>query len=272
MKIKTIQHKLEQVFQQWRGTLPKELQEIVKDKTIITGGSIVSMLLREEVKDYDFYFADYATCLAVARHYAGFFDKNQVSIWEMEDKTRISIRVAPTITYNGQEEASDESPVAVEGQTEKHEPIYFSSNAITLSGQIQIIVRFFGPPQEVHKNFDFVHCTCYWTSWDKVLVTPEKALQAILTKELIYVGSKYPICSLIRIRKFIQRQWTINAGQILKMVMQASELDLKDPNVLQDQLVGVDSAYFMTLIKAIEDQKVERVSATYISTIIDRIF
>jgi hypothetical protein len=271
MKIKTINKVLDGVFTRWKETLPEHIQAQVKDKTIITGGSIVSMLLKEEVSDYDMYFKDYDTCLAVAKYYAEFF-KDKVTVWEMENKTRISIRVEPDIAYNGQEEASDESPVAAKGEDEKHEPIYFSSNAITLTGKIQIVVRFFGPPEEVHKNFDFVHCTCYWTSWDKALVTPEKALQAMLTKELIYVGSKYPICSLIRIRKFIQRQWTINAGQMLKMILQASELNLKDPKILQDQLVGVDSAYFMQLIKALEDNKVEKVSASYIATLIDRIF
>ena len=271
MKIKTISKVLDGVFTKWMKTLPPDLQEMVKDRTVITGGSIVSMLLKEPVNDYDLYFRDYQTCLAVAKHYAEFF-KDKVTVWEQDNKTRISIRVTPDIAYNGQEEASDESPVTAEGEDEKHEPIYFSSNAITLTGQIQIVVRFFGSPEEVHKNFDFVHCTCYWTSWDKKLVTPDGALAAILTKELVYTGSKYPICSLIRIRKFIARQWTINAGQILKMVLQASELDLKNPAVLQDQLVGVDSAYFMQLIAALEDNKVERVSAAYISTLIDRIF
>ena len=271
MKIKTIEKILSGVFDQWKKTLPEDLQKRVQDNTVITGGSIVSMLQSEDVNDYDMYFTNFDTCLAVTKHYASFFDKDQVEVRVMENN-RISIRVAPSVTYNGQEEASDESPVAAEGVTEKHEPIYFSSNAITLSGKIQIVCRFYGSPEEVHKNFDFVHCTCYWTSKERILVTPIEALRCILTKELKYVGSKYPICSIIRIRKFIARHWTINAGQLLKMVMQASELDLKNPAVLQDQLVGVDSAYFMQLIRVLEENKVEKVTSAYISTIIDRIF
>src|SRR3546814_2766082 len=48
----------------------------------------------------------------------------------------------------------------------------------------------------------------------------EPALDGLLRKELRYVGSKLPVCSLIRLRKFIRRGWVGNAGQILKMTMQ----------------------------------------------------
>jgi hypothetical protein len=53
-----------------------------------------------------------------------------------------------------------------------------------------------------------------------------EALESILTKELRYVGSRYPLCSVIRTRKFLARGWTINAGQYVKMCFQISQLDL----------------------------------------------
>ena len=96
-------------------------------------------------------------------------------------------------------------------------PIFLSSNAITLSDRIQIVIRFYGDPEEIHKNFDFVHCTNYWLSWNNSLETSDKALESLLAKELYYMGSKYPICSVIRTRKFLRKGWHINAGQYLKM-------------------------------------------------------
>jgi hypothetical protein len=93
-----------------------------------------------------------------------------------------------------------------------------------------------------------------------------------MSKELRYVGSKYPVCSVIRLRKFIARQWTINAGQILKMLMQINELDLTDIKVLQDQLTGVDSAYFCELIGKLKDKDPQKVNSAYLCEIIDRIF
>lgn len=134
-------------------------------------------------------------------------------------------------------------------------PIFMTNNAITLSNDIQIILRFYGEPYEIHKNYDFVHCTSYWTSWDNKLEMPARALEAIINKELYYIGSKYPLCSIIRTRKFINRGWTINAGQYVKMALQLNELNLKNLHVFEEQLIGVDSAYFGALIYNIEQMK-----------------
>lgn len=101
-------------------------------------------------------------------------------------------------------------------------------------------------------------------------------MQALLARQLVYQGSKYPICSMIRTRKFLQRGWHINAGQYLKMAFQVSELDLRDLAVLEDQLVGVDSAYFLQLIAALQERQSAdpdfQVTAPYLATIVDRLF
>jgi hypothetical protein len=157
-------------------------------------------------------------------------------------------------------------------ETQAFRPVFLTSNAITLSNKIQIVLRFYGEPDEIHGNYDYVHCTSYWTSWDNKLKLRPEALESILAKELKYVGSKYPICSIVRLRKFIQRGWTVNAGQILKIAMQISELDLTDIDVLEDQLTGVDTAYFVQLIKALRDKDPEKVNVAYLVEIIDRLF
>ena len=91
-----------------------------------------------------------------------------------------------------------------------------------------------------------------------------------------YIGSKYPLCSVIRMRKFIKKGWHINAGQILKILFQVSELDLNDIATLEDQLVGVDSVYFMQLINALKSKMKKdenfNYGSKYINSIIDKIF
>jgi hypothetical protein len=84
--------------------------------------------------------------------------------------------------------------------------------------------------------------------------------------------TKYPICSVFRLRKFIKRNWTINAGQILKMAYQISELDLTDVKVLEDQLTGVDVAFFAELIERLKANDPNKVNAAYLVEIIDRMF
>ncbi len=155
---------------------------------------------------------------------------------------------------------------------DKFRPVFLSSNAITLSDKIQIVLRFYGEPDEIHENYDFVHCTSYWTSHDDKLVLRQEALESLMSKELRYIGSKYPVCSLIRLRKFIAREWRINAGQILKMCVQISQLDLTSAGVLEDQLTGVDTAYFTMLISALKKADTETVDAAYVVEIIDRMF
>lgn len=154
----------------------------------------------------------------------------------------------------------------------KHRPIFLSTNAITLSGKIQIILRFYGDPDEIHKNYDFQHCTNYWTSWDDHLELRKEALECLLSKELLYVGSKYPICSIFRIRKFLKRGFQITASQILKICLQISQLDLTDINVLQDQLTGVDCAYFLEVIEKLKEKDPQKVNSTYLCEILDRMF
>lgn len=162
------------------------------------------------------------------------------------------------------QEAEDKGP--------KYRPVFVSTNAITLSHRIQIVLRFYGEPAAIHENYDFVHCTNYYLLREDELVLKQEALEAILARELRYVGSKYPICSIVRLRKFIKRNWTINAGQILKMCMQISQLDLTKLDVLQDQLTGVDMAYFAQVVSLLKDKDPEKVNGAYLIEIIDRMF
>ena len=77
-------------------------------------------------------------------------------------------------------------------------------------------------------------------------------------------------------RKFINRGWKINAGQLLKMCMQVSELDLQNVTVLEDQLIGVDSAYFLHLIDMFRQRQAKEdgfvLSTGYILSVIDKVF
>jgi hypothetical protein len=90
---------------------------------------------------------------------------------------------------------------------------------------LQIVLRFSGNVTQIHKTFDFVHATNYFT-FEEGLVTNVAALESILTKSLRYQGSLYPLTSVIRMK--IHTTWLDRKrGEILKMLFQVSELDLK---------------------------------------------
>ena len=166
-----------------------------------------------------------------------------------------------------------ENPTEDETDKPRYRPVFLSTNAITLSDKIQIILRFYGSPEELHENYDFVHCMNYWESSDKdKLILNPASLESLLSKELRYVGSKYPLCSVIRTRKFINRGWKINAGQYLKMCIQISELDLLNPSVLEDQLTGVDIAYFHDVISQVKEKNPDQIDSSYLIEVINRMF
>lgn len=163
----------------------------------------------------------------------------------------------------------------IEREKRKYFPVFLSTNAITLSDGIQIVVRFYGEPDKIHETYDFQHTKAYWTSATGTII-PNEVYDAVVNKTLIYTGSKYPVCSIFRMRKFIERGWRINAGQMLKICMQVSELDLTDIDTLEDQLVGVDSLYFMNLIEQFRRMKEKNadwdLTPQYIISVIDKIF
>lgn len=307
MKAKTIKLMLRKKMDEWLDSIEdKALRVEVKENCIVTGGAIASMLLNEEINDYDVYFTNKETTRKISEYYVKKFKENpppefkdgqkiDIKVIVKDDRVSISIPSQGVASSGGSNEyqyfeATDQldpsSDLFIDNLTKvlkynkKKEagfcPIFLSSNAITLSNNIQLIIRFYGNPEEIHENYDFVHCTNYWVSASNELVLRPKALEALLTKELIYIGSKYPLCSLIRTRKFIKRGFTCNAGQFLKMCWQVSELDLNDINVLEDQLVGVDVAYFQVLIDALKLKQKElsdfKYNYSYVVELIDKIF
>lgn len=157
-----------------------------------------------------------------------------------------------------------------------YRPVFITSNAISLSDGIQLITRFYGTPEEIHKNFDFLHAKAHWSSADNSIHIDSMCYEAIINKTLIYTGSLYPVCSILRMRKFVKRGWQINAGQIVKIIFQISKLDLENIDVLEEQLVGVDSLYFVHFInvlrKAKENNPTMEITESYVATVIDKIF
>jgi hypothetical protein len=331
---KTIKAKLSLAHKKWINSIDDEkVQELAKKNSFISGGAIVSLLQDEEPNDYDIYFTDFDTTLAVADYYKDRWNKNHDTkvglrithedsgklktknelfgdhyAEEGTDNPDIPKRVSLYIrsagiaeddngheSENGLTEADYRAGLGLEpkDKTEKdkgkHKPVFMSPNAITLDEGIQLIVRFYGEPEEVHKNFDYVHCTAYWKPHPRGsefykkellytgdLVLPSEALASIMTKELRYVGSRYPIASILRLRKFISRGYTINAGQVVKMILQIQKFDLSDPDVLQDQLTGVDLAYMQRVLDIIQNKKADdpmfNLDSDYLIKVVEKIF
>lgn len=293
MKRKFIKKIIEKKIDEWISSIEDTgLRDMVRKNCMVTGGSIVSLLTNEKVKDYDVYFRNKETALKVTEYYVRKFKETHpntdIRVDEKGDnKERVYIHIQSK-GIEGDEDIMAQEPgddvfdvLEEEVKDEKEEkpsyrPVFLSCNAITLSNRVQLVIRFYGEPEEIHKNYDFIHCVNFWTSWDKKLILDPRALEAIINKELIYIGSKYPLCSVLRTKKFILRGWSINAGQYLKMLFQVSQLNLLEIDNMADQLIGVDSAYFGIIIEALKSKRESepgfQVNTEYLGELIDRVF
>lgn len=311
LKSKTIKSVIRNKINAWIDSIKDEgLRDACRKEAIVTGGCIASMLLGEDVNDFDVYFRTKGTVRKVADYYVKEFSAARkaqggvevpIFVEEIEDldgkpRVRIVVKSAGVAGENQREDYQyfengndhdagqyvaeafdplDNVKKLAEGEADARpifSPSFLSSNAISLRGKVQLILRFYGEPDEIHSSYDFAHCMNYWESGTSTLTLRQEALESLLSKALVYKGSRYPLCSIIRSRKFIERGWRINAGQYLKMAMQVSRLDMTNHAVLEEQLTGVDVAYFAEVIEKIKAKDPEKVDAAYLTEIIDRMF
>lgn len=292
MNSKNIKKHLNAKLKDWLSTIDDEsIKCTILRNAIITGGALVSLLTGEPVNDYDVYLKTKEACIAVAEYYVNKWNEthpDNIAELRIDDTGRISVfvpskGVVSEDGYNAENEnldtgdtdtSSDEE--SIKDSKPRYRPVYMTSNAITLSNKVQIVIRFYGDVDEIHKNYDFAHCTCAWSAWSNELFLPEKALECIINKELFYIGSRYPLCSIIRTRKYLERGYHIDAGQYLKMAIQLNQLDLNNIDVLKDQLVGVDSTYFSLLIEALKPKADEsgklNIDSSYVIEVVNRLF
>ena len=307
MQTKTIKKVINTKMDEWLKSINDDsLREDLRKELLVSGGSITSMFLKEDVNDFDIYIETPETVFRLCLYYINKYKLNEkVDIqvflgkdrdtymnehnFHDDDESRyggikrifienlkpeqVKIWTGKDTGFATELEPTDEDPYV---------PVYLSPNAISLSNKVQIVTRFTGDHNQIHKNFDFIHATNYFTMKDG-LVTNIEALESILTKTLKYQGSLYPLTSIIRTKKFINRGWKISAGEYLKMMFQVSLLDLTDLNVLEEQLAGIDVAYFQMLVDALrkmnhadidggEEQPDFVLTYPYLAKMIDRIF
>ncbi len=297
MQTKTISKAIKSKLEEWLKTInDQQLKTDLEKNILVSGGSITSMFLNEPVNDYDIYIKDRNVLMNLVNYYTkDYTDIKVLDGTKKEELVRklekdyentvdniLMISNAYAISLRNLKEdqiklffLGEKGFMRIEKtesqEIKKYNPVFFSPNAISLSDDIQIVIRFFGDDKQIHKTFDFIHATNYFT-FESGLVTNKEALESILTKQLKYQGSLYPLTSIIRMRKFLKRNWNINAGEILKIIFQLSELNLKDTDVLEEQLIGVDIAYFEKLVAILRNVDTKNITSDYLNTIIDKVF
>ena len=288
MKARQIEIHLHRLLLDLAGTHKPIAHELLQE-TVVTGGCIASLLLKEPVNDYDIYFKSQKALAKVLDYFNGLMDAGtNIAAVYTHDVGATKGAYRRTIFYATCDEIKDildtpalshiglnlggsgqwSQPKTAIPEGKKYWPIFASQNALTLSDKVQLVFRFTGSPEEIHKNYDFVHATNYFTTAEGLVLNTD-ACAALMARELIYRGSRYPLASIFRTRKFIKRGWNIHIANYVKMAMQLNAMDLTDLHTLRDQLTGVDAAYLGWIIKKCEAEGA--VTESYVCELVDRI-
>jgi len=180
MKTKQIKKLLKGLIDNLLETITDEkIREIIKTKSFVTGGCIPSMIIGEWVNDYDFYFIDPDSAQEVKDYYSSSHPEF------VSDRFKINL---------------------------------ITENSVNLSDKIQLVTKFTGEPEKIVKSFDWKHIKSYYIYPDKIIFSDD-VYRLICEKELIYTGSKFPLSTLLRVRKYIKKGWTISTASMTHVVM-----------------------------------------------------
>ena len=217
MRRRNIKSVLRNKLEDWAKSIDDHaVKALVLRDSVISGGSIASMLMGESVNDFDIYFSTKETTLAVAKYYVEKFKQNpppkfagqeklvRIQARDFGDRVKIVVKSqgiageSESDSYQYFEQIDDGGAAAEQFvdavmndavETEeadkakdkpKYRPKFLTSNAITLSNRVQVVIRFFGKPSEIHANYDFIHCMCAWEADSGNLTIPQEAVESML--------------------------------------------------------------------------------------------
>lgn len=309
MKRKSIERMCREALEGWIASLPEELQKAAMDNAFIAGGAIASLFQDEPVNDWDIYLRTPEMAQAVAEHYVermknvvGLNTKmSNISVTAVDGRIKIKVQSSgiASVTSGKAEYDYFESQPPARGEdyvqtvtaaldfevnrseiTKDYSPVMLTSNAISLGHKtkdktpVQIILRFIGDPATVVKGFDWVHAT-NWFALREGLVLNTDAVACIALKELRYQATQYPLAAMLRSYKFVDRGWQRpHAGDMLVLTQQLVKLNWSDPATWEDQLIGVDFAYFGEVLNKInvllkEGKGMDEIISTYLVQIVE---
>lgn len=188
-------------FEKQKAILKTHIPETLKDEDFfIAGGALTSVFTKSEINDIDIY---------------------------VKSKTKAE-DVIHKLTENW----------------DRYFIKHVTHKAVTLvrgESRVQVIIyNFFQTPQEIFNDFDFsVNMAAYDNLQDNIIVS-DNFLTSLASKEIEFnKGTKYPIASLNRTKKYIERGYNIPTKSLLQIGMSVSKLNINSWEELESQLGGI---------------------------------
>ena len=165
MQLKTIKKIITSKLENWLDSIEDtQLRSDVSKNILLSGGSIASLLQGVDVNDYDIYIKDMNVLYRLAEYYTKNFpieildgrkkdeyqqylDNRNTNIWKDDDEDLAKYSVALRTLRPDQiklymyETGGHKVDWEDREDLPKYRPLFFSPNAISLSDDIQIVVR-----------------------------------------------------------------------------------------------------------------------------------
>jgi hypothetical protein len=125
--------------------------------------------------------------------------------------------------------------------------------------KIQLIKKLYGTPEYVMSKFDYTVVMCARTN-DNTFIFSDKFFENLADKTLIFNADiAYPIASLIRSRKYINRGYKFPTVEMVKIAFKINSLKMETYKDVKEQLEGIDTL----LLKELTDSLIENKDKTF---------
>lgn len=116
----------------------------------------------------------------------------------------------------------------------------------------QVIFKVTGEPEQIINGFDFTVCAGAYDFKSDKFILHDDFLRDLAQRKLYYIGSAYPIASMVRVRKFLNKGFDIPGTEIIKLSLDIHNLKIETMQDLKDQLYGIDAVILSEFLEKIE--------------------
>ena len=174
----------------------------------IAGGAITALFTGQKIRDWDVYFRSAQDCL------------NAQTWFGINGKL-----VNETDTSKSYQLGKSEKPF-----------------------QLIVMPELFGSPTEIFKCYDFTVCMGAYDFSVNAFAFGDDFLKHIAQRRLVFhTGTMFPICSLLRVMKYVRRGFFISGMEIIKIGLSIHSLKIDNFKELRRQLQGIDTAFLADL-------------------------
>lgn len=128
-----------------------------------------------------------------------------------------------------------------------------SARSVILNGhRVQLIKCVLGDPSKIITGFDFTICQGSFSLNSGFAFGDEFFLHLAQRKLVFNIAAEYPICSLYRARKFIQRGFHFSGIEAIKLGLRIHALTINTYADLRKQLMGIDTLFLKDLTDSLQ--------------------